>query len=205
MKKPTKNDFYALLSGVFCACLIISNVLAFKTFSFFGVTLPTAVLVFPIVYICNDAMTEIFGFKNARKIIFTAFAMNLVAVLAYSIAIALPYPVYFAGQEAFATVLGNSFRVLCASLTAYIVGSLTNAKVMDTMKGNSGLMSRCVLSTLAGEGLDAFIFISIAFIGTMPITDLAVMIIAQALFKTAYEAVVFPITKRVIEWAERLE
>lgn len=193
-----KTDLYAIISGVFCAGLIISNILAFKTFTLLGVTLPTAVIIFPIVYICNDTMTEIFGYEKAKKIIFTAFAMNLVAVFAYNVAISLPYPVYFSGQDAFATVLSNSLRVLIASLSAYIVGSLANAKIMDLMKGNSGLMQRCVLSTLVGEGLDACIFISIAFIGTMPLTQLLVMIVAQALFKTLYEIIAYPITRQVI-------
>ena len=201
----TKTNLYAVLSGIFCAGLIISNILAFKTFTIGSVTLPTAVIIFPIVYIVNDTLTEIFGYKKARMTIFTAFAMNIIAVLAYNAAITLPYPVYFTGQEAFATVLSNSLRVLVASMLAYIVGSLVNAKVMARMKNNSRLMTRCVLSTLCGEGLDACIFISIAFIGTMPVSQLIIMVLAQAIFKTVYEIVVYPLTSTVIKKARTLQ
>ena len=195
----TKTNLYAVLNGIFCAGLIISNILAFKTFTIGGITLPTAVIIFPIVYIVNDTLTEIFGYRKAKITIFTAFAMNIIAVLAYNIAIALPHPVYFTGQEAFATVLSNSLRVLVASMLAYIVGSLVNAKVMAKMKNNSRLMTRCVLSTLCGEGLDACIFISIAFIGTMPVSQLVVMVLAQAIFKTVYEIVAYPLTATVVK------
>lgn len=201
----TKTNLYAVLSGIFCAGLIISNILAFKTFTIGSITLPTAVIIFPIVYIVNDTLTEIFGYKKARMTIFTAFAMNIIAVLAYNAAITLPYPVYFTGQEAFATVLSNSLRVLVASMLAYIVGSLVNAKVMARMKNNSRLMTRCVLSTLCGEGLDACIFISIAFIGTMPVSQLIIMVLAQAIFKTVYEIVVYPLTSTVIKKARTLK
>ena len=201
----TKTNLYAVLSGIFCAGLIISNILAFKTFTIGSITLPTAVIIFPIVYIVNDTLTEIFGYKKARMTIFTAFAMNIIAVLAYNAAITLPYPVYFTGQEAFATVLSNSLRVLVASMLAYIVGSLVNAKVMARMKNNSRLMTRCVLSTLCGEGLDACIFISIAFIGTMPVSQLIIMVLAQAIFKTVYEIVVYPLTSTIIKKTRTLQ
>lgn len=201
----TKTNLYAVLSGIFCAGLIISNILAFKTFTIGSITLPTAVIIFPIVYIVNDTLTEIFGYRKTKITIFTAFAMNIIAVLAYNIAIALPHPIYFTGQEAFATVLSNSLRVLVASMLAYIVGSLVNAKVMAKMKNNSRLMTRCVLSTLCGEGLDACIFISIAFIGTMPVSQLIIMVLAQAIFKTVYEIVVYPLTSAVIKKARTLQ
>ena len=193
-----QNNFYAILTGVFCTSLIISNILAFKTFCLGVVVLPAAVIIFPIVYIVNDTMTELFGFKMARTTIVAGFVMNVIAVISYTIAIHLPYPEYFTGQDGFALVLGNSARVLAASMLAYIIGSLCNAKVMDRMRNGKSLMARCVLSTLVGEGLDAIIFITIAFFGTMPVLQLVQMIIAQAVFKTMYEIVVFPITKIII-------
>ena len=110
----------------------------------------------------------------------------------------LPPAQFFAGQEAFQTVLSNSPRVLIASMAAYIVGSLMNANIMDKLRQSSSLFTRCVLSTLCGEGLDAIIFISVAFLGTMPLASLIAMIISQAVFKTIYEIIMFPVTKRVI-------
>lgn len=195
-----KTSLFAFLLATFCSCLIISNILAFKVFCFCGFTLPAAVILFPVVYIVNDILAELFDFKQVRKGIFLGFALNLLAVAAYTVAIALPAPDYFTGQEAFALVLGNSARVLCASFAAYLVGSVLNAFIMDRMKRTGGrkLMLRCVLSTLAGESADACIFITIAFIGTMPMQSLLQMMVLQAAFKTLYEVVCFPVTKLLI-------
>ena len=147
-------------------------------------------------------MAEIFGFQKAKQIIYTGFMINLLAVICYNIAIILPPPEFAVeNANAFAMTLSSTWRVLIASLVAYIVGSITNSYIMVKMKEKSerNLMLRCILSTLAGEGLDAFFFITIAFIGTMPITSLVVMIVAQAIFKTLFEVVVFPITNCVIK------
>lgn len=190
------------LSGVFCSSLIISNILAFKTFNFLGLTLPAAVIMFPIVYIVNDILAELYDYKAVKNIILTGFIMNLLAVIAYKIAIILPSSLFFTGQEAFETVLSNSFRVLCASMIAYIVGSFTNLNIMKSMKNKDGeknLAMRCIVSTLFGEGVDALCFILIAFIGTMPLGNLIIMIITQALFKVVYEIIFYPITKTIIK------
>lgn len=193
-----KDDLYGILSGVFCTSLIISNILAFKTFVIGSAVLPTAVILFPVVYITNDILAEVFGFARTKKVIMTGFAMNVLAVICYNIAIALPEPPFFEGQEAFQMVLSNTFRVLVASMVSYIVGSLANARVMEKMKNGKSLFNRCVLSTFIGEGLDAMIFITIVFIGTMPMSSLMVMIVCQAMFKTIYEIICYPITRTVI-------
>lgn len=96
--------------------------------------LPCAVIIFPVVYIVNDVLAEIYGYKKARKVIFLGFLLNLLAIICYQISIMLPAPVYFTGSEAFATVLGNTSRVLLASFTAYIIGSLVNAYLMTYLK-----------------------------------------------------------------------
>ena len=205
--KQNKTQLYSILTGVFVACLLISNVLSAKTFTLGNIVLPTAVVIFPVVYIVNDVMAEVYGFKKARDIIFLGFALNLLAVVAYSIAIALPAPVFAAeGAAAFALTLGSTWRVLIASFAAYLVGSLVNAGVMVRMKERlrEHLMLRCVLSTLLGEGIDAIIFITIAFAGTMPWESLLVMIAAQAAFKTAFEVVFYPLTRSVIKRVEQL-
>lgn len=203
----TRAELYQILIGVFVGCLIISNVLAAKTFEVGSIVLPTAVIVFPIVYIVNDMLAEVYGFEKARQVIFLGFAVNLLAVISYAIAIILPAPEYAtATAEAFSITLSSTGRVLVASFAAYIVGSLVNAYVMDKLKAKSEkhLMFRCVMSTLIGEGLDALIFISIAFIGIMPLSAIAVMIIAQATFKTVFEIIVYPITRIVINKAKTL-
>lgn len=204
--KPTKIELYAILTGIATACLIISNILAFKTFTFFNIILPCAVIIFPIVYIVDDVLAEIYGFQKARRVIYLGFIMNLVAVILYNIAIMLPAPTYFTGSQAFQLVLSNSLRVLIASFTAYFFGSLLNAYVMVYLKEKAEkyLFIRCIVSTLCGEGLDALLFISIAFYGTMPVIALIGMIIAQALFKTIYEVIVYPLTRIVINNIKKL-
>ena len=195
-----KNELYAVLTGVFTASLIISNIIAGKTFEFFAFTLPCAVIIFPIIYIVNDVLAECYGYEKARNIILLGFFMNLIAVICYNITMILPAPAFFEGSEAFNVVLGSTLRLLIASFLAYIVGSLLNAKLMVYLKAKSEdkLFFRCIFSTLIGEGCDAIIFITIAFFGSMPLNALVLMIIVQALFKTVYEIIVYPLTRTVI-------
>lgn len=196
----TKTDLYAILVGIFCAGLIISNIIASKTFEFFWITLSCGVIIFPLIYIVNDVLAECYGFKKARRAIYLGFFMNLIAVICYNVTMFLPAPAYFTGDSAFHTVLGSTLRLLVASFAAYLIGSLINAKLMVYLKGKyeNKLFFRCISSTFAGEGMDALIFITIGFLGTMPVSALLTMIVAQALFKTAYEVVVYPLTRHVI-------
>lgn len=196
----TKTDLYAILVGIFCAGLIISNIIASKTFEFFWITLPCGVIIFPLIYIVNDVLAECYGFKKARRAIYLGFFINLIAVICYNVTMFLPAPAYFTGDSAFHTVLGSTLRLLVASFAAYLIGSLINAKLMVYLKGKyeNKLFFRCISSTFAGEGMDALIFITIGFLGTMPVSALLTMIVAQALFKTAYEVVVYPLTRHVI-------
>ncbi len=195
-----KTELYAMLCGIFTASLIVSNIIAGKTFDFFSFTLPCGVVIFPVIYIVNDVLAEIYGYEKARKVIILGFLMNIVAVICYQITILLPAPVFFENSEAFSIVLGSTFRLLIASFAAYLVGSIVNAKLMVYLKkwDEDKLFFRCIVSTLFGEGLDAIVFIFIGFLGTMPLEALLLMIVAQALFKTIYEIIVYPLTRTVI-------
>lgn len=197
MNFTKKQTVYAILLTVYSCMLIVSNILANRTFEIYKFMLPSAVIVFPIVYIINDVMTECFGFKNAKRTIITAFMLNLLAVVFFNIAIHLPTSQDFTSYN---IVLGNTIKSLFASFVAYLVGSFINAVTMDKMKqsGSNKLMLRCVLSTLFGETCDAFIFITIMFLNVLPINVVMQMILTQALFKTVYEIIVYPITKIVI-------
>ena len=199
-ENSTKTSLYATLTGVFTAALIISNVIAGKTFDFFSITLPCGVIIFPVIYIVNDVLAECYGYEKARKVILLGFFMNLIAVICYNVTIMLPAPVFFENSDAFNVVLGSTVRLLIASFIAYLVGSLVNAKLMVKLKkwDDDKLFFRCIISTLFGEGLDAIIFIFIGFYATMPLEALVVMIVAQALFKTIYEIIAYPVTKAVI-------
>lgn len=203
MNFTKKQTIYVTLSIVYCSMLIVSNILANRTFELLGFMLPSAVIVFPIVYIINDVLTECFGIKNASKTILMAFSVNLLAVLFFNIAIHLPTAQDFSSYN---IVLGNTFKALFASFAAYLFGSFCNAGIMHVMKNKleKHLMLRCVLSTLVGEGIDASIFISIMFLGILPSETVCTMIITQALFKTTYEVVVYPITKVVIRYINNI-
>lgn len=202
----TKNELYALITGVFIACLIVSNITAGKPVDCYFFTLPSAIIIFPIVYILNDVLAEVYGYVKARRVILLGFFMNLVAVICFTITILFPAPAYFENSEAFRIVLGNTFRLLLAGFAAYLIGSLVNAKLMIYLKkwDEEKLFFRCIVSTFFGESLDALIYISLAFFGTMPIESLLLMIAAQALIKTLYEIICYPFTKIVINKVKSL-
>lgn len=185
-----------ILLALYCVTLVVSNIISNRTFEIGQFILPSAVIVFPIIYIINDVLTECYGFKMTSKAIWTAFSLNLMAVVFFNITVNLPTTTDYSSYN---IVLGNTLKPLVASVLAYLVGSFVNAKVMDTLRNHKSLMLRCVLSTLFGEAIDATIFISIMFIGVMNFKVVCTMIVTQAVVKTLYEIVVYPVTKRVIK------
>ena len=195
-KIDKKTNIYMTLFALYCVALVVSNIISNRTFEIGQFMLPSAVIVFPIIYIINDVLTECYGFKMASKTIWTAFGLNLMAVVFFNIAVNLPTTTDYSSYN---IVLGNTLKPLIASVLAYLVGSFVNAKVMDTLRNHKSLMLRCVLSTLFGETIDAAIFISIMFIGVMDVKTVCSMIITQAVFKTLYEIIVYPVTKIVIK------
>jgi len=204
--KPSQMELYPIITALFCGCLIISNILASKTFSLYDIILPCGVVIFPLVYIVGDVLTEIYGFTLAKRTIHLGFIINLIAVIAYQIAIFLP-GTDLATSNAFSIILGSTPRILIASLISYLVGSYVNAYFMKILKERytDYLFARCSISTLFGEGLDAIIFITIAFAGLMPNEVLITMIICQGAFKIIYEIIVYPITRTVINWIKSLD
>ena len=207
--KKTISVLQAWLTVLFVSCFLISNVLAAKQFQLpFGITMTGAVIVFPVTYILSDLFSEAYGYKWSRITCYMAFAMNLLMVIFFSIAIATPAPSYWENQAAFATVLGSAPRVLFASLLAYVTGDFMNDKVFQKMKSMhadmKGFKERAVLSSLVGEICDSCIFIPIAFFGQMPAKTLVTMGITQVCLKVGYECLILPITsfatKTVIEY-----
>ncbi len=198
-----------MLAGIlFATCLLISNILATKILMIGPWAAPAGVLIFPIAYILNDVITEVWGFAKARLIIWTGFAVNILAVLFFSLGIVIPGAPFWQNQEAFATVLGNTPRIVIASLSAYLIGSFLNAFVMSRMKvatKGKGFGIRAILSTLVGESADSIIFVSIAFAGVFPIGVLLIMIFTQAVLKTVYEVLILPVTIWVVEFVKRAE
>lgn len=194
-KIDKKTNIYVIMLALYCVTLVVTNITSNRTFNIGQFMLPSAVIAFPIIYIINDVLTECYGFKMASKAIWTAFGLNLFSVIFFNIAINLPTTIDYSSYN---VVLGSTLKPLIASALAYLVGSFVNAKIMDVLRSHKSLMLRCVLSTLFGETIDAMIFISIVFIGVMDLKVVCSMIITQAVFKTLYEIVVYPITRKVI-------
>jgi len=198
-----------MFAGIlFAICLLISNILATKIILVGSWAAPAGVLIFPIAYIINDVIVEVWGYQKARLIIWSGFAVNIMAVLFFSLALIVPAAPFWKNQEAFATILGNTPRIIAASLLAYLTGSFLNAYVMSKvkilMKGKD-FSVRAILSTLVGEAADSFIFIIIAFAGNLPFNILISMIFTQACIKTIYEIVILPLTIIVVKWVKRVE
>ena len=198
-----------MLTGIlFATCLLISNILASKIMMIGPWAAPAGVLIFPLAYIINDVIAEVWGYQKARLIIWAGFGVNVFAVLFFSAGIAAPAAPFWTAQDAFATSLGSTPRIVAASLLAYLLGSFLNAFVMSKFKvltRGKGFSVRAVVSTLAGEGTDSLIFITMAFAGIFPAKVLLGMIATQALIKTAYEIAVLPLTIWVVKKVKAME
>ncbi len=192
----------------FTVCLIASNLFATKVFALCPqINLPGAVLIFPLSYILNDCLTEVWGYRKARLVIWTAFACNLFVVLFAQLVVMLPAASFWEGSAHFNYVFTLAPRIVLASLLAFLAGSTLNALVLSRMKVSARGRSfglRAILSSLAGEGLDSLIFMPIAIWGT-PIRTLAVMMLAQVSFKVLYEIVILPVTALVVRKVKAAE
>ena len=213
-KKKVENNFknnsniLLFIAILFVSCILISNVLAAKIINIFGFSMTGGVLVFPITYIIGDVLTEVYGFKKSKQIIMYGFICNLLMVLIFALAIKLPYPEFYANQEAFSTILGSTPRILFASFVGYLLGGLSNSYIMEYIKNNSKikfLWFRTILSTIVGEGLDTLVFITIGFYGTMPNGNLFEMIYLQTIAKVLYEVILTPVTYKVISFIKSKE
>lgn len=208
MKNQTVSVPFMLIGILFCVCLIAANLLETKVIEVAGISITAGFIVFPISYILNDCIAEVWGFRKARLIIWTGFAMNFFVVLLAKIAVALPSAPFWNGEEHFDFVFGLAPRIAMASLLAFLVGSFINAYVMSRMKLASGgkhFSVRAVVSTLFGESADSLIFFPIAFGGIIPFNELLKMMVVQAVAKTLYEVVVLPVTVRVVKYVKKVD
>ena len=197
-----------LLGIVFCACLIASNLLETKIIQLGPVTITAGFLVFPVSYIINDCIAEVWGFRKARLIIWLGFLTNFSMLALFQLAVALPSAPFWEGEAAFRFVFGLAPRIAVASLLAFLLGSFLNAYVMSRMKISSRgkhFSARAVVSTLAGESADSMIFFPLAFGGLVPVEELLKLMAIQIFAKTAYEIVVLPVTIRIVNVLKQRE
>ena len=199
MKKSSArhSTLFLYMNIAFISCLLLSNLIAGKLISVFGMVLPAAVILFPITYILGDIFTEVYGFRVSRKVIWCGFACNLFAVLVYFATVALPYPEYWAGQDAYTIVLGTTPRIFVASILGYLFGEFLNSIVLSKMKvaaKGKRLWVRTILSSVFGVALDTMIFISVSFWGIYETPVIWKMMLFQYIWKLCYEAVLTPLT-----------
>jgi len=199
---------FMLFSILFCVCLIAANVLETKQIAFGSISLTGGLIVFPVSYIINDCVCEVWGYKKARLLIWTGFAMNFFFVSLGAICDAIPGAPYWTNDEGFHAVFGLAPRIAFASFLAFVCGSFVNAYIMSKMKLSSGgknFSLRAVVSTIFGESVDSIIFFPLALWGVVPTEELPWLMLWQVILKTAYEIVVLPLTIRVVRYVKRHE
>ena len=207
MKEKVSVPFM-LLGILFNVCLIAANLLETKVIQIGSLTVTAGLLVFPISYIINDCIAEVWGFKKARLIIWSGFAMNFFVVALGLIAVAIPAAPFWEGEEHFDFVFGMAPRIVAASLMAFLVGSFLNAYVMSKMKVASqgrNFSARAIWSTVVGETADSLIFFPVAFGGVIAWKELLIMMGIQIVLKSLYEVMILPVTIRVVKAIKKID
>ena len=207
---PTRTPSPLLLavSSLFVATLVASNIIAVKIAAVGPFSVPAAIVIFPLAYLFGDVLTEVWGYRVARMVIWTGFLANIVVVLFIAAAIAVPSDPHYTDQSAYSRVLGESPRLVAASLTAYLLGEFLNAFVLARLKvATRGRMlwTRTIGSTLVGQGVDSAVFITLAFAGTQPWSLLLVIIRDVWIVKVLYEVIATPITYALVTVLKRVE
>ncbi len=200
------SGWFLIVTALFIAALIASNIIAVKLFVVADRVLPAGVVIFPLSYIIGDVLTEVYGYRQARRVIWLGFMANLVVVVAIWIGGLLPAADFWDGQAAYERILGLVPRILAASFLAYLLGEFANAyilaKIKIAMQGRL-LWVRTISSTIVGQGIDSGIFITLAFAGTLPASVLIELILTQWIVKSAYEAAATPLTYVTVGFLKR--
>lgn len=208
IQKANTWRYYDVAVALFVASLLTANIIAVKLIEIGPLILPAGVVIFPVSYILGDILTEVYGFRWARRAIWLGFLGNLVAVVAIWIAGLLPSPVFWGNQGAYDTILGFTPRLLVASFVAYLVGEFANSTVLAKMKvwtQGKHLWMRTIGSTIVGQGLDSLVFILIAFGGLMAPVVVMTTVLSQWVFKSAYEVIATPLTYYVVNRLKVIE
>jgi queuosine precursor transporter len=207
-KTPQVSVLFMFYCILFCVCLIASNVFETKQTAIGPFSLTGGLIVFPVSYIINDVVCEVWGYNRARLLIWLGFAMNFFFVGVGALCDALPPAPYWTHEDGFHAIFGLAPRVAAASFVAFIVGSFANAYVMSVMKVRDGgrrFSLRAIVSSVVGETCDSIIFFPLALGGVVPLEELPWLMLWQVVLKTAYEVVVLPVTIRVVKATKKHE
>lgn len=200
--------YFIYIAVAFVALLMISNTVATKIIQLGSFSFAGAILIFPLSYIFGDILTEVYGYRSSRKIIWSGFAATLFMSLCYILVGYLPASPFWANQEAYETILGVVPRIVVGSLLAYFAGEFCNSYVLSKMKiwtKGRHLWARTIGSTVVGEGVDSVIFVLVAFFGVLPSPALFTIIVSGYVLKVAIEVVFTPITYFVVRKLKELE
>lgn len=203
-----KLRYFDIFLALFAAILLISNLAATKLVAFGPIITDGGAILFPLAYIFGDILTEVYGYKYARRAIWTAFGVMLLAVFAFTIVRFMPAAEFYTDQASFEAVLGFFPRIVVASLAAFLVGSFVNSFILAKLKVKTKgkhLWARLIGSTLVGELLDTTVFGLVAFAGILTAPDMVIFILIGWGFKTAVEIVLLPVTYRVIAFVKKRE
>ncbi|MCM1078000.1 MAG: queuosine precursor transporter [Bacteroidales bacterium] len=199
---------FMLFSMLFTVCLIASNLFETKQIQFFSHSQTGGLIIFPISYIINDVVCEVWGYGKARILIWLGFLMNFFFVAAGALCDWLPGADYWTGDEGFHAIFGLAPRIAAASFAAFICGSFVNAYVMSKMKiwsKGHNFSLRAILSTVFGESVDSLIFFPLALAGVVPAEELPWLMCYQVMLKTGYEIIALPLTIRIVRWVKKYE
>ncbi len=197
---------FVVVTAIFVTCLITANIIVVKPTSFGGI--PAAIVIFPLSYIVGDILTEVYGYRLARRVIWLGFFCNLIAVTAIWLGQLLPPAVEWKGQEAYESILGYTPRILFASFLAYLVGEFSNSFVLAKMKIRTKgrwLWTRTISSTMVAQALDAFVFIPLVYLGRFELSFIAIASLTHWLAKVGYEIIATPFTYIVVNYLKKKE
>lgn len=207
-RQNTVSVLFMIFSILFCVCLITANILETKQIQVLSVSLTGGLIVFPVSYIINDCVCEVWGYSKARMLIWLGFAMNFFFVMVGALCDAIPGAPYWDNEDGFHAIFGLAPRIAAASFIAFICGSFINAYVMSKMKiasNGKNFSLRAILSTVAGESIDSLIFFPLALSSVVPAKELILLMVWQVILKTVYEIIALPITIRVVKALKKYE
>lgn len=203
------SALYLVLVLTFCICLIVANLVEIKTIDLGPLTITAGVIIFPLSYIINDCVVEVYGLQRAKFMIWLGFASSLFVTLALQLSLMLPGSAEWTSQAAMQEIYGSVPRIVAASFLAFLCGSMVNAYTMERMKSSGDgvrkFSFRAIMSTVYGESVDSLIFFPVAFAGVLSWRMIVSLMITQAVIKTMYEVLILPVTIMAVKRLRKME